>query len=380
MRCAKCGHRIRGATWYCPSCGTPVDDLNVADSVHPTLASRTWVRLLAAALALFALAGVVALTGRLLRRAGEVRRTAAPTATAALPERADAAATTSGPIETLVAAGSPRDDRYPDGAVDAPPGVATVAPTAVASRVAARPPLSATIAAGAPAAPTPDDGAAPAAPPTARARPDAPVWTVARAVGTLQMDGWLDDWTAAPQPITAIVFGREAWSDAGDLAASARLAWDAQMLYLGVEVTDDAFSQPAGGRDLHLGDSLELQLDADLAGDFDDGAMSADDWQIGISPGDLTGRRPEVYAWRPLGAPLAGVRLGARETDTGYVIEAALPWAALDVNPQAVDSLGASLNVSDNDTAEPQQQTLAAGAPRRAWDDPRTWATWVLAR
>ncbi len=378
MRCAKCGRRIRGATWYCPGCGTPVDDLNVADSVHPRLAARTWVRLLAAALALFALAGVVALTGRLLRRADEARRTAAPTATAAPLATADAGATTSAPIETLVAAGAAGDGRYPDGAVDAPPGVATATPTAAATATPGAP-ATRDARAAEPAAELPPDDA-PAAPPTVRSRPDAPVWTVARAGGTLQMDGWLDDWTVDPQPIAAIVFGREAWSGADDLSAAARLAWDAQMLYLGVEVTDDAFRQPAGGRELHLGDSLELQLDADLAGDFDDGSIGPDDWQLGISPGNLADRRPEVYAWRPLGAPLAGVRLGARETDRGYILEAALPWAALGVNPQAVDAIGASLNVSDNDGEGAVQESLAASSPRRAWDDPRTWGTWVLAR
>ena len=34
MRCERCNARIRGATWYCPSCGSPVGDLNVADSVN----------------------------------------------------------------------------------------------------------------------------------------------------------------------------------------------------------------------------------------------------------------------------------------------------------------------------------------------------------
>ncbi|MFN8424185.1 MAG: sugar-binding protein [Anaerolineae bacterium] len=223
------------------------------------------------------------------------------------------------------------------------------------------------------------DAAAPTRP-APRTREGAPVWTVPRTSGTLQMDGWLDDWPTAPLPIDAVVFGQSAWTGAADLSASARLAWDEQMLYLGVEVTDDTFSQPATGGKLHLGDSIELQLDAQLAADFDDGTISADDWQIGISPGDLDGRAPEVYAWRPVAGPVAGVRLGARATERGYVLEAALPWAAFDIAPRSIDTLGASLNVSDNDGPEPAQQTMIASSPRRTWGDPRTWGTWGLGR
>ena len=377
MRCAKCGHKIRGATWYCPSCGTPVDDLNVADSVYASGWSRLWVRILSAAVALFALAGVVFLTGRVLRGVDLARRTARPTAAAALPaapSAADAGATINGPIETLVAAGERSAGLYPDGAVDAPPGVATALPTGEPTVVAP---------AGVPtqlAAPSTDVPARATPPPTAPARPDAPVWAIPRIGSTLQMDGWVDDWPTAPLSIADVVFGRGAWSGADDLSATARMAWDEQMLYLGVEVTDDVFSQGASGRDLHMGDGVELQLDTDLAGDFDSEAMSADDWQIGISPGDLAGRAPEVYAWRPRSGPMSGVRLGARATDTGYVLEAALPWAAIDVNPQAIDTIGASLNVTDNDTGERAQQTMIASSARRAWGDPRTWGTWVLGR
>lgn|GEM_PF-5407304 len=383
MRCAKCGHKIRGATWYCPSCGTPVDDLNVADSVYDSGWSRQWVRILSAAVALFALAGVVFLTGRVLRGVDLARRAARPTATAALPaapSAADTGANVNGPIETLVAAGERSAGLYPDGAVDAPPDVATALPPGVPPGVPTEPTEATAVGPTPPAAPSPDAPARATPPPTVPTRPNAPVWAIPRIGSTLQMDGWLDDWPTAPLTIADVVFGRGAWSGADDLSATARMAWDEQMLYLGVEVTDDVFSQGASGRDLHLGDGIELQLDTDLAGDFDGAAMSADDWQIGISPGDLAGRAPEVYAWRPRGGSMSGVRLGARATDTGYVLEAALPWAAIDVNPQAIDAIGASLNVSDNDTPEPAQQTMIASSAQRAWGDPRTWGTWVLGR
>ncbi|MEO8083691.1 MAG: sugar-binding protein [Ardenticatenales bacterium] len=379
MRCAKCRHKIRGATWYCPNCGAPVDDLNVADSVHPTIWSRPWVRLLSAALAMFALAGVVALVVGLLRaRSADVRRAAAPTATPPPPYSTDA-----GPVETLVAASQLRPSRYPDGAVDAPPEVATFAAQQSGSPAAAMP-LPAT---SGPTEASPTEASAPPAEPpsvptraTPRSREGAPVWTVPRTSGTLQMDGWLDDWPTAPLPIDTVVFGQGSWTGADDLSASARLAWDEQMLYVGVEVIDDTFSQTSTGGNLHLGDGIELQLDGQLAADFDDGTFNADDWQIGISPGDLEGRPPEVYAWRPIAGPVAGVRLGARATEQGYVLEAALPWAAFDINPRAIDTIGASLNISDNDSPEPAQQTMIASSPRRTWGDPRTLGTWALGR
>ena len=35
MRCPRCHTRNDGASWYCRSCGEPLADLNVADSVGP---------------------------------------------------------------------------------------------------------------------------------------------------------------------------------------------------------------------------------------------------------------------------------------------------------------------------------------------------------
>ena len=63
---------------------------------------------------------------------------------------------------------------------------------------------------------------------------------------------------------------------------------------------NNTFVQTQHGELLFKGDSLELQFDADLAGDFASAQVNSDDFQLGLSPGeDRT--TPEAYLWNPAG-------------------------------------------------------------------------------
>ena len=143
-------------------------------------------------------------------------------------------------------------------------------------------------------------------------------------------------------------------------------------------MTDDVFSQPASGTRLYLGDSLELQIDADLVGDWEVSVYDEDDWQIGVSPGDFGSRAPEAHAWRPAVGRLSEVRVASQRTPAGYVVELALPWALLGVDPAKTSAIGLALNVSDNDEPRPAQLSMVSSAPLRSWSDPRTFGTLVL--
>lgn len=70
--------------------------------------------------------------------------------------------------------------------------------------------------------------------------------------------------------------------------------------------------------------------------------------------------------------------LAARQLNDGYVLEAAIPWRLLGVNPQRTPSLGIALNVSDNDLPAPAQLTMVSTTPNRSWADPRSFGTLVL--
>jgi hypothetical protein len=153
-------------------------------------------------------------------------------------------------------------------------------------------------------------------------------------------------------------------------------------LYLLVIVTDDVHTQADRGETLYRGDSLELQLDADLAGDFGAAQLNGDDHQLGLSPG-VDGASPEAWLWNPAekrGVP-SGVTLASRPhaSGGGYALEVAIPWQLFGVSPVAGDRFGLALNSSDNDSpGTTEQQTMISSVVTRRLLDPTSWGTLAL--
>ena len=370
MKCARCGHRVAGASWYCAHCGAAITDLNVADSgrrqpLPPIL--RWSLGLAATAVLLVALA---ALAIGLRQRAPT-----ADTVTAlrdARSSRASSETTPTRPGGGEASLAVPQATALAEIAATAPPGRS--------------PDASSTPAAAGGASEVPPVGA-PELPPKAM-RPGAPIWSIRRVAVPPSIDGQLEDWVAPftlaeVVPIEAVVFGADSWEGPQDLGALALAAWDPSALYLGLSVQDDVLSQRSAGNLLYRGDSIELQLDADLAGDFETAAYSDDDWQLGISPGALVdgGRGAEAWVWRPsarAGAP--AFPIAARRTEEGYVLEAAIPWGLFGIDPSTTRTVGFALNFSDNDLPNPEQQTMISSSPARLWGNPRSFGTLVLER
>jgi hypothetical protein len=215
---------------------------------------------------------------------------------------------------------------------------------------------------------------------TPRARPGAPVTSLTKQLKAPVLDGRLDDWQGDALEIDNVAFGEQYWDGPADLSARAFLAWDDAALLVGVRVTDDVYSQPSTGQSLHLGDSVELQLDTDLEGDWNDATYNGDDWQIGLSAGNFTDHPPEAYVWRPAGVDASPIAVAGRRLPTGYIIEASLPWSLLGVSPADRDRIGIAVNVGDDDSPEPAQVTMLSSVPKRSWSDPRTFGTLILSR
>ncbi len=193
------------------------------------------------------------------------------------------------------------------------------------------------------------------------------------------IDGILSEWTSPPYTADQIVFGAAAWTGTSDLSATFFIGWDAGNLYLAAHVRDDRHVQTASGRYLYKGDDVEIQLDADLAGDYYSTVLSADDYQIGLSPGDFAARPTEVYRWYPSEASLPTVTVAARKTDQGYDLEARIPWSVFDVTPASGASYGFALSFSDNDLAgSAVQQSMVSNVPTRRLLNPTTWGTLIL--
>ena len=192
------------------------------------------------------------------------------------------------------------------------------------------------------------------------------------------IDGDLGEWGALENVADAVVYGAGNWSGASDLSATFSLGWDATNLYLAVSVRDDVQSQTQNGDRIFRGDSVEFLLDGALQADRQHEKLSGDDYQIGLSPGDLTAATvaAQAYRWFPVAETglLPAVQLAASTTLAGYAMEASVPWTVFRVVPKGGEEYGFALSVSDNDLAVvATQQSMVSSAAGRVLTDPTTW-------
>ena len=169
-----------------------------------------------------------------------------------------------------------------------------------------------------------------------------------------KIDGDLSEWTFLPYPAAEPIEGQTNWDGPSDLAATWNTAWDAENLYLAVDVNDSTFTQVSRGAALDQGDSIEIWLDAQLAQDGGAHTLSQDDFRLGLSPGNLTSPvgGPEAYLWLPpeLARSLPETKIGAKLSSSGYTLEAAIPWSIFGVTPSAGQNYGLALALNDDDT------------------------------
>lgn len=221
--------------------------------------------------------------------------------------------------------------------------------------------------------------------PAPRLRPNDTL-LVPRASRRPEIDGRLSgEWAGEGYPVPYVVFGKEKWNGSDDLSARLWFAWDDDNFYVASAVVDDVFSQPSRGEALYQGDSVEIQWDVDLEGDFDVDQFNADDWHIGLSPGNFKDVAPEAYVWTPKAqtGAAAGIRVAAQRVATGdgrqgYTIEAVIPWRTLGVEPRPNQVTGFTFSVSDNDAPGPAQETLLSTSARREWHRPSTFNNLIL--
>ena len=192
------------------------------------------------------------------------------------------------------------------------------------------------------------------------------------------IEGDLSDWGVLENTADSVVYGADNWSGVSDLGANFSLGWDATNLYLAVLVQDDVYSQTQKDETIFRGDSVEFLLDVALQDDGQHEKLSDDDYQIGLSGGDLRDETvlPQAYMWFPVGQAghLSGVQVAVRLSADGYVLEAAIPWGVLEVQPMIGNEYGFALSVSDNDLSEVAvQQSMVSSSAGRLLTDPTTW-------
>lgn len=199
-------------------------------------------------------------------------------------------------------------------------------------------------------------------------------------VSGITVDGTLSDWPAdAPTFVIdqesqlAYVAGDSKWDGPADLSANVWLGWSEDGLYLAAHVTDDQIVQAQADTLIWQGDYLEMQIDTDLEGDFNDVKMSDDDFQLGFSPGDF-GKVPAftmVWKGHVEDAQLPLIQQAQTETDDGYIIEVFIPAELFPAMKFEADAtFGLNINPSDSDGAV--QEVMMSTSPIRQLDNPST--------
>jgi len=199
------------------------------------------------------------------------------------------------------------------------------------------------------------------------------------------LDGDWGDWkqNTIAYPAYYVTYGLKEWEDDSDLEASFILGWDESFLYVGVKVKDEVYVQNASGEMIFKGDSVELLIDTDLTGDFYSTSMSADDYQLGISPGKgSTSGTPEAYLWYPLsqkGSISDQIAISSTSTAGIYRLEARIPWSVLQITPYQGMRLGFEFSVSDNDNVTTNiQQSMVSNIASHAFMNPTAWGELIL--
>lgn len=157
-----------------------------------------------------------------------------------------------------------------------------------------------------------------------------------------------------------------------DLAAWWQAAWDKQHLYLRVAVEDDqAFMQDSST--WWDDDTLELFIDADGSrlGQYD----RQNDFHLIFN---LRDNKVTLGENSPPNGRLA-LRQQVLRSAKGYVLEIAIPWQALQVQPSPGSLLGLDVHVSDDDDGGTRDGKLVWRATQdEAWRNPSILAPIVL--
>ncbi len=139
-----------------------------------------------------------------------------------------------------------------------------------------------------------------------------------------------------------------------DVEASARLGWDERGLLVLVQASDDASVESNDANALANGDSVELFVATERG--------SRDRYQVVIAPGvagDQSASRTQQMDLRQM-EPRGDLQIESAHTQTasGYIIEALLPWANLNITPEMDVEFAFQLYVNDADGPDDRHQLV----------------------
>ena len=114
------------------------------------------------------------------------------------------------------------------------------------------------------------------------------------------LDGDFSKWERGPMyrldDRAQIMAGAKLWRGPHDLSARVGLAWDANFLYVGIDVIDPDLYQPFFARGIQNGDAFVLTLEAGFRKNFLSTEPTGDEYTLYFSPGDFAGVKPSIFS------------------------------------------------------------------------------------
>jgi hypothetical protein len=184
----------------------------------------------------------------------------------------------------------------------------------------------------------------------------------ARATGPITLDGRGDDWPGCP-PVR-IGADRTVIGAAGEVEAVYRLCWDKDRLYVLATVGDPTpLANAQRGEELWNGDGIELFIGAEepAAG----GPLRPGDRRVLLGATPDGGRAHVVGAATQVPIALAAI---PTVDGKGWVMEAAIPWSALGIVPQANQVLRFDIAIDEGPARGRIRQLAWSGGEHDATD------------
>ncbi|HKJ54727.1 MAG TPA: sugar-binding protein [Nitriliruptoraceae bacterium] len=204
-----------------------------------------------------------------------------------------------------------------------------------------------------------------------------PLGTVAVTSRSPVIDGDLGDW---PADGYFIDIGTVVHGDA-EVGGVGMVTWDDFALYVSASVGDDFVDQAWQFEPSQLwrGDSVSFEWSWLPSDDFD-ALVEEGDLHVLLGPDDgvngvLPATNPAFGGVFQAGGVEPAIEVASRLTDSGYDIEAAIPWEVLGGQPEVGEVVGFNLNIS-NGTGDGDFSSMTSSTPgRTSPNQPRT-ACW----
>jgi len=188
------------------------------------------------------------------------------------------------------------------------------------------------------------------------------------------LDGVMDDvWLLSTEQVMTFFTGAEPTSPE-DCSGSWWALWDEEYLYVLVNVIDEALVQDSDPTQGWLDDRVEIYVDGDNAKGT---STDNNDYQYNFRWN--FGQVEAPVEWYNSPRSLQGLEYGVATTDSGYLVEARMPWSTMTGEVPYEDQLiGINVMIDDDDDGGAEDTQFQWFTETTTPHDPSLWGTAVL--